>query len=149
MTPPKIGDTRPAPERRTGDPLRAARVILERPQALDNPCWARSVALLARQALEEAIADFWARNASGMHRATWRSRFVALRFYVEDPERARDVHHLWATLSEATHHQGYELAPTAGELRAWLDDVSRHDAWLRSDGPAGPLRGGARGSAAP
>ena len=130
---PTTGATRPTPRSRPGDSLRAARLILDRPDALVTPGWARSVALLARQALEEAVEDFWARHAPGMRQATGRSRFVALRFYVDDPDLARHAHHVWATLSDASHHHGYDLAPTAGELRAWLDTVSDLVARLTTD----------------
>ncbi len=138
---PTIGATRPAPQPRPGDSLRAARVILDRPEALASPGWARSVALLARQALEDAVDAFWARHAPGMQRATRKSRFVALRFYIDDPDLARHAHHVWATLSDAAHYHGYDLAPTAGELRTWLHTVSDLVARLTSSSGGGPQPG--------
>lgn len=131
-TRPEIGASRPAPVPSPVPSLRAARVILDRPDALASPGWARSVALLARQALEDAVDAFWARCSPGMQQATWKSRFVALRFYVDDPALARQAHHVWVTLSNASHHHGYDLAPTAGELRTWLDTVSRLTTWLEA-----------------
>ena len=127
MTPPEIGATRPAPPPPppAPGPLRAARVILDRPGTIEGPGWARCVALLARQALDDAVSAFWDRRVPGMAGASGRSQLVALRFYVDDPALARHAHQTWATLSDATHHHGYELAPTAGELRAWLEAVSR------------------------
>lgn len=32
---------------------------------------------------------------------------------------------LWNALSRAGHHRHYELAPTAGELREWLEQARR------------------------
>lgn len=122
--PPRVGDRRPAPLPSPGGSLLAARVILDRPDALASPGWARSVALLARQALEDAVDLFWARHAPGMQQASRTSRFIALRYYLADASFARGAHQLWATLSDASHHHGYELAPTAGELRGWVDAVT-------------------------
>ncbi|WP_088948742.1 hypothetical protein [Micromonospora zamorensis] len=39
-------------------------------------------------------------------------------------ETARRVAFAWATLSAATHHHCYELAPTAAELRRLHTEVS-------------------------
>lgn len=124
MTSPTIGATRPAPRPRPAVALQAARVVLDRPDALTSPGWARSVALLARQALEDAVDAVWARHAPGMSQATGKSRFVALRYYVGDPDLARRAHHVWTRLSDASHHHGYDLAPTAAELRIWVDAVA-------------------------
>jgi hypothetical protein len=118
---PAIGATRAAPVPSPEPSLRAARAVLARPEALAGPGWARSVVLLTRQALEDAVTAFWARRAPGMEQAAGKSRLVALRYYVDDPALAPQAHHIWCTLSEAAHHHGYDLAPTAAELRGWLD----------------------------
>jgi hypothetical protein len=89
-----------------------------------SPGWARGVVLLARQALEDAVTAFWIRRAPGTERASGKARFVALRFYVGDSDVPRQAHQTWATLSDATHRHGYELAPTAVEMRAWVDTVA-------------------------
>jgi hypothetical protein len=102
----------------------AARIILENPAALPGPAWSRSVALLTRQALEAGLAEFWVRHASGVERSTFATQLVALRFYIDDPLTAREALQTWYRLSEACHHHCYELAPTAGELRTWLDAVA-------------------------
>jgi hypothetical protein len=121
---PAIGDSKPAPLSDPRTSLRDARVILDHPGALTSPGWVRSVVLLIRQALEDAVAAFWMRRAPGTEQASGKSRFVALRFYLDDPAVARRAHHTWAVLSDATHHHGYDLAPTAEELRTWFDTVT-------------------------
>ena len=37
---------------------------------------------------------------------------------------ARDAYLLWSQLSDATHPHPYELVPTAGELRRWINAVT-------------------------
>lgn len=103
----------------------SARAVLERPGSLPRATWPRTAALLARQAVEEAVAAHLARRAPGLERANRATQFVCLRWYVDDPAMARLAHEVWASLSHACHHHVYDLAPTAAELRAWLDDVDR------------------------
>lgn len=105
-------------------PLLAAEWLLAQPHGRGGAGWARNVVLLARQALEDAIEEFWTRRSPGMEQATGRSRLVSLRFYVDDPTLARLAEHTWCTLSDASHYHAYDLAPTAGELRSWLDTVA-------------------------
>ena len=52
---------------------------------------------------------------------------------------ARKVFLIWSRLSNATHPHPYDLAPTAGELRRWHDEVSRIVELLikSTDAPAG------------
>lgn len=100
-----------------------ARTVLDGTIAL-GPAWARSVALLARQALEAALAEYWGRRVPGMDACSFTTQLVALRFYLDDPALAADAHLVWSSLSQACHHQGYDLAPTAAELTTWLDTVS-------------------------
>lgn len=121
---PSIGARRAAPLPDPTATLRDARIVLDNAGAMGSPGWARGVVLLARQALEEAVSAFWMRRAPGTERANGKARFVALRFYVDDPDLPRRAHQTWAALSDATHHHGYELAPTAVELRAWVDTVA-------------------------
>jgi hypothetical protein len=122
---PAIGASKRAPLHNPGPTIAAARAVLEQPAAIRGPGWARSVALLARIALEDAVARFWARTEPGMQQASGKARFVALRYYVPDSDIARRAHHRWTVLSDATHYSGYHFAPTATELRAWLTDVEQ------------------------
>lgn len=100
--------------------LAAARATLDRPAALAGSAWARSTALLTRQALEIALAGYWTKRAPGMESCSGAAQLLALPFYLDDPA-ARLAHETWAALSHACHHHAYDLAPTAAELRRWLE----------------------------
>jgi hypothetical protein len=84
--------------------------------------WPRAAALLARQALEGGLDDFWLRQAPGVEECSAKAQLLCLPTYL-DKEIARKADHAWVTLSRATHHHPYELAPTAAELRGWVEDV--------------------------
>ena len=58
-------------------------------------------------------------------------QLICLREYLDDDDLAGRVHHAWNALSRACHHHPYELAPTAGELAAWLETVER---WVSVSG---------------
>jgi hypothetical protein len=102
--------------------LAAARAVLRDPSPVASGGWPRMVALLTRQALEQALSEFWAAEpgTAGLCRCTRRTQFACLPFYLT-PSRAREAEYVWAALSEACHYHAYELAPTAGELTSWLD----------------------------
>jgi hypothetical protein len=100
--------------------LVAARTALDRPGGLGGSAWARSTALLTRQALEGALAAYWSARAPGMESCSAKCQLLALPFYVDDPN-IRAAHQTWAALSNACHHHAYDLSPTAVELRDWLD----------------------------
>jgi hypothetical protein len=86
----------------------------------------RAVALLARQALEEAMDAYWkTKNLPFDPRTGRRQQLICLREYLEhDRPLAGRVHHTWATLSRASHHHIYELPPTVGELQAAFEVVA-------------------------
>jgi len=100
--------------------LAAAGATLDRPAALAGSAWARSTALLTRQALEIALADYWTKRAPGLETCSGTAQLLALPFYLDDPT-ARSAHETWAALSHACHHHAYDLTPTAAELRSWLE----------------------------
>jgi hypothetical protein len=106
--------------------MAAARAVLGDPSPVASGGWPRMVALLTRQALEQAISEFWASGpgTAGLRRCTRRTQFACLPFYL-DPSTAREAEYVWAALSEACHYHAYELAPTAGELTGWLDATAR------------------------
>jgi hypothetical protein len=103
----------------------AARGVLDEPSAASSGGWPRMVAVLTRQALEQALAEFWvaAPGTAGLLHCNYRTQFTCLPFYL-DAATAREADYLWATLSEACHYHAYELAPTASELTNWLDAVA-------------------------
>ena len=106
--------------------LDAARDLMQRPDAPFDGIWPRAAALLARQALEAAMAELWAANrqAAGMSGCTLRSQELCLTAYL-DPGTASRAVYLLAALSRACHYHPYELAPTAAELTGWLDQAAQ------------------------
>jgi hypothetical protein len=106
--------------------LAAARALLADELAATAGGWPRMVALLTRQALEEALSGFWeARTATaGLSGSSRKSQLACLPFYL-DAGVAREAGYIWAALSDASHYHAYELAPTAGELTGWIDAVAR------------------------
>ena len=98
--------------------------MLEHPGALPRVTWPRTAALLARQALEGAVEEPRRRPRPGLEACSRATQFHCLPFYA-DPDTARHASQTWAALSRACHHHAYELAPTATELRAWLEEVDR------------------------
>lgn len=122
------GPPPPTPGPRPGGPLpaqllAAARAVMARPETAWGGSWPRAAAHLTRQALEDAVRQQWTGPTAGLASATFTAQLICLREYL-DPERARRIHHTWAELSRACHAHPYELAPTAGELTAWADDIA-------------------------
>jgi len=106
------------------DILADARQLLDDHAGMVGSGWARSTALLIRQALEAALATYWHGVAPGMNTCDLRAQLVSLRFYLDEPDAARLAHQTWAVLSQACHHRAYELAPTAAELQQWTATVA-------------------------
>ena len=108
------------------DLLDAARDLMQRPSASLDGIWPRAAALLARRALEAAMAELWAadRQAAGLSAATMRSQELCLTAYL-DPATASRITYPLAALSHACHFHPYELAPTAAELTSWLDQAAQ------------------------
>src|SRR5260370_41186983 len=100
--------------------LDSARDLMQRPGASLDGIWPRAAALLARQALEAAMAELWAANrqSAGLSAATMRSQELCLTAYL-DPATASRITYLLAALSRACHYHPYELAPPAAELTGW------------------------------
>lgn len=79
--------------------------------------WPRACACLIRMSLETGLDAFWKRTHPPI--AACRSRraqLIILRRYTAR-DTARRATYVWASLSAATHHHCYDLAPTASELR--------------------------------
>ena len=106
--------------------LDAARDLMRRPDAPFGGIWPRAAALLARQALEAAMAELWAANRQtvGLSASTLRSQELCLTAYL-DPGTASRAAYLFAALSRACHYHPYELPPTAAELTGWLDQAAQ------------------------
>jgi len=123
------------------DLLAAANGLMQCPDTLITGIWPRAAALLARRALEAAMAELWAANrqAAAMAGCTMRSQLLCLTAYL-DPGTARRAAYLFAALSRACHYHPYELAPTAAELNGWLDQAAQLVTQLHaaSTAPASP-----------
>jgi hypothetical protein len=107
------------------DLLTEARRLVEHPDAGAAGVWPQAAALLARQALEQAMAGLWAGRpgADGLSGGTMRSQLLCLTAYVDQDVAARAAY-LASALSRACHYHPYELAPTASELSRWLDETT-------------------------
>jgi hypothetical protein len=107
------------------DLLATARELITRPDAATAGVWPRTSALLARQALEQAIRLLWDGHpdTAGLASRPMRTQLICLPWYI-DKRIAAQVAYTWAALSNACHYHSYELAPTAAELTAWISDVS-------------------------
>lgn len=92
--------------------------------------WPRAATFLVRMGLEQAIADLWAEIQPGLLACPMRVQLLCLERYT-DAELARRASAAWHGLSQAVHYHTYELAPTAGELRRWHDEVARVTERLR------------------
>jgi hypothetical protein len=93
--------------------------------------WSRAAPLLARQALEEALARYWRRTAPSVEHLPMRAQLSCLRAYLSPPSLVADVTFTWHALSRATHHHPYELDPTRDELGSLIASAQRlvdHDA---------------------
>jgi len=87
--------------------------------------WGRGAAVLARQAVELSLDEFWAQRAMPMMLASARGQFLALRLYYEDPAATSDGYVTWSLLSRACHHHPYELQPTRDEVLGWVEAAER------------------------
>lgn len=108
------------------DLLVAAKGLMQRPDALITGIWPRAAALLARQALEAAMAELWnsKRQTAEMSSCNMRSQLLCLTAYLDSATASRAAY-LFAALSHACHYHAYELAPTAAELTGWLDQAAQ------------------------
>lgn len=98
--------------------LGAAERLIERPSETTRHVWARGAALLIRQALEMAMQRRLAERVSDLRALRWHTQLLALRDFTDSATATR-AGQLWAALSSATHHHGYELPPSAQALRGW------------------------------
>jgi hypothetical protein len=103
--------------------LAMARQLLDRASPDTAGLWPRAAALLGRQALEQAVDDFWSARRIPLDSCPTRQQLICLREYLGDDDLAGRVHHAWNALSTACHHHPYDLAPTATELAGWIGAV--------------------------
>jgi hypothetical protein len=101
-----------------------ARELLTRATPVTAGLWPRAAALLARNALEMAVDEYWTRRRIPLDSCPTFPQLICLREYLDDSDLAGRVHHAWNALSRACHQHPYELAPTAGELEALFETVA-------------------------
>jgi hypothetical protein len=104
------------------DLIASAQSLLTRTDPATAGLWPRAAALLARQALEEALDDFWRRKAIRLGRFSTRPQLICLESYAGHQIAGR-VNHAWSALTRACHHHAYELAPSLAEMQSLLDTV--------------------------
>ncbi|MEV0973697.1 hypothetical protein [Microtetraspora glauca] len=83
----------------------------------------RAAAFLIRMALEACLADYWSRVAPGVERCAMQAQITCLNGY-RDRGTVRLAARSWAALSRTCHYHGYELSPTASELRGLHSEVT-------------------------
>lgn len=101
----------------------AARVMLERPGTLGP----RAGVILARQALEEWVDQFWVeRGYPSMVHTSWRAKFVALPSYLPESRQGSGphLHLLWSQLSALAHHHPYELTLMPEEVAPLVNQTA-------------------------
>ena len=117
------------------DLLGMARQLLERASPDTAGLWPRASALLARQALEQAVDEYWSARRLPLESCGTRQQLICLREYLDDDALAGRVHHAWTALTGACHQHPYALPPTAAELSDWIAAVQRFDSVrIPSDG---------------
>jgi hypothetical protein len=102
------------------DLVKEARALLERADPSTAGLWPRATALLARQAIERALAELWRVRAPGVEKCSARAQLLCLPIYLVDDPLAERVSFAWSALSRGCHQHPYELPPTAAELTALL-----------------------------
>ena len=117
--------------------IAAAEDLIRRPDATSAGVWPRASALLARQALEDALALQWQvrPQTAELGSCSMRSQLACLATYL-DPITARQVAYTWAALSNACHYHSYELGPTAAELKGWIANVRTLITHIAAQSPA-------------
>ena len=96
--------------------------------------WGRAAAVLARQAVELSLEEFWSQRSLPMRHASARGQFLALRLYVLDDRGRSEGHATWSLLSRACHHHPYDLQPSRDEVLGWIEAAERFHALLQSAG---------------
>ena len=109
----------------TAEPLREARALLDHPPSARPGLWERAAILLARQALEEALDEFWCARGPDLLNASMRAQLLCLGPLMNNDRDAADVDQLWGALSNACHFDTFQPTPGAAEVHAWLNDAQR------------------------
>ena len=106
------------------DLLGAARRLLDRPDAKTAALWPRAAALLARQALEQGLDQFWRGKGLKLDGLATKPQLICLPAYLADRELAAKANDAWSNLTRACHYHPYELGVGQDELKTWLESVA-------------------------
>ena len=103
--------------------IRESRSLLAHPPSSTHGLWERAAVLLARQALEEMLGQYWrAQRLSDLLKAPMRAQLLCLAKFTNDDFRAAsDTYQLWAVLSQVCHFDACYLTPSEQEIHSWLD----------------------------
>ncbi len=105
------------------DLLDAARRLSTTPGSAAAGLWPRAAALIARQAVEAALGDYWGTTGyPTLASRPMRSQLICLAELAGRP-LAGSVAATWSSLSSGCHAHPYELAPTSAELLGWVEDA--------------------------
>lgn len=108
--------------------VNVARDLIQRSDRATAGIWPRAGALLARQALETALDDYWRQHAPGLERCSMHAQLLCLPQFLHGDtaeDLAERTAYAWVRLSRACHQHAYELPPTAAELGAWIEIVDQ------------------------
>ena len=105
--------------------LRESRALLAHPPSAQPGLWERAAILLARQALEGALDDFWRARSPDLLYASMRAQLLCLGALMNNERDAADVDQVWGVLSNACHFDAYQTTPGAAEVQVWLDRTDR------------------------
>jgi hypothetical protein len=114
--------------------LKLCRTLLDTDDWAASYWWGRAAAVLARQAVELSLAEFWAQRSMPMIDASARGQFLALRLYLQDDDATSEGHATWSLLSRACHHHPYDLQPSRDEVLGWIEAAERFHTLLQSAG---------------
>ena len=91
---------------------------------------------LLRQALEDALDQYWAATEPGLDKCAGRIQMISLPAYLDDESAARDVVYCWNRLSNSSHHHAYELPPSKQEFDHYMAVTRRSVECLKVGGGA-------------
>ncbi len=77
----------------------------------------------------------WRKQALALDGCPMRAQLLCLGTFLGDGSVAARTSHVWSALDRACHHHAYELAPTVGELQAWVSAVEE---LARASSASGP-----------
>ena len=116
--------------------IAAAWRMLDDPTRSTVSAWPRAAALLARQALEAALTEYWREKLPGAERLNMRAQLNCAHSYL-GRDLAGELSYTWHALSRATHHHPYELDLTREELASLITSSDRLITALATAGKPG------------